>query len=157
MERKYQSAVKYVVNNLITTHRDAVINQKNVDIFLFPTINPIVETPEYESIVDIHLKLNLNATSVQSNIGCGTLGPLFLTVLPAVYATLYDITFVPPVNPGPEPNILSGATGATIADLRYHHTLATEIFTEYENTDKALHQLLLVSTDKLYVRYLCHK
>ena len=82
---------------------------------------------------------------------------LFLTFLPAVYATLYTIVFVPPVNPGPEPNITTGATGAVISDLRYHHTEATKIFTEYKNTDKALHQLLLESTDKLYVQSLRHK
>ena len=65
--------------------------------------------------------------------------------------------FVPLVNPGPKPRIPTGSTGAVIADLRYHHTEATNIFTEYENTDKALRQFLLASTDKLYVRYLHHK
>ena len=51
--------------------------EKIVDGFLFPTIDPIIGTPDYESIADIHLKLNYNAASVQSNIGCGTLGLLF--------------------------------------------------------------------------------
>ena len=44
-----------------------------------------------------------------------------------------------------------------IDELQYRHTESTKIFTEYENTDKALRQLLLASTDKLYVRSLCHK
>ena len=57
--------------------------EKIVDGFPFPTIDLIIETPDYESIVDIHLKLNSNAAAVQYNIGCGTLGILFLTVLPA--------------------------------------------------------------------------
>ena len=131
--------------------------EKIFDRVLFPTINSIVGTPDYESIANIHLKLNSNAALVQSNIVCGTLGLLFLTVSPSVYATLSDITFVPPVNPVPEPNILAGATGATIADLWYHHVVATKIFTEYKNNDKALCQLILASTDKLYVRSLCHK
>ena len=131
--------------------------KKIVDRFPFPTIDPIIGTPDYESIADIHLKLNSNASSVQSNIGCGTLGILFLTVSPAVYATLSTAEFFPPVNPVPEPIIPTGSTGAAIADLRYHHTESTKIFTEYENTDKALWQLLLESTDKLYVRYLRHK
>ena len=91
------------------------------------------------------------------NIGCGTLGLLFLTVLPAVYATLSTTMFVSPVNPGPEPSIPTGSTGAVISNPRYHHTKSTKIFTEYKNTDKALRQLLLASTDKLYVRSLCHK
>ena len=64
---------------------------------------------------------------------------------------------VPPVNPGPEPNIPAGATGATIANLWYHHVVATKTFTKYNNTDKNLCQLLLASTEELYVRYLRHK
>ena len=131
--------------------------KKIVDRFPFPTIDPIIGTLDYENIADIHLKLNSNAASVQSNLRCGTLGLLFLTVLPAVYATLSTITFVTPVNPGPKPSIPTGATGAVIADLRYRHTESTKIFTEYENTDKALRQLLLASIDELYVRSLRHK
>ena len=111
---------------------------KIVDGFPFPTINPIVRTPNYESIAEIHLRLNSNAASVQSNLRCGTLGLLFLTISPAVYSTLLTVAFVPPVNPGTKPNIPSGATGAAIADLRYHHAADTNVFTEYENTDKAL-------------------
>ena len=96
--------------------------EKIVDGFPFPTIDPIIGTPDYESIADIHLKLNSNAASVQSNLGCGTIGLLFLTVLPAVYATLSATAFVPPVNPGPKSSIPTGSTGAVIADLWYHHT-----------------------------------
>ena len=131
--------------------------EKIVDGFPFPTIDPVFGTPDYEIIADIHLKLNSNAASVHSNLGCGTLGFLFLTVFPAVYATLSTTAFVPPVNPGPEPSIPTGATGAVIADLRYRHTESTNIFTEYKNTDKSLRQILLASIDILYVRYLRHK
>ena len=116
--------------------------EKIVDGFPFSKIDPIIGTPDYESIADIHLKFSSNAASVQSNLGCGTLGLLFLNVSPAVYATLSTTMFVPPVNPGPEPIIPAGSTGAAIADLQYHHTESTKIFTEYENTDKALRQLL---------------
>ena len=131
--------------------------EKIVDAFPFPTINPIFGTPEYESIADIHLKLNSNAASLQSNLGCGTLGILFLTVSPAFYPTLSTIAFVPLVNTGPKPSILTGATGAFIADLRYFHTEATKIFTKYKSRDKNICQLLLACTDKLYVQYLRHK
>ena len=146
-----------VINKIIPTPQDAIIDRKNLGQISVSNDQSNRRTPYYESIADIHLKLNLNAASVQSNLGCGTLGLLFLTVLPAVYATLYTIAFVPPVNPGPEPIIPTGATGAVIANLRYLHTEATKIFAEYENTAKALRQLLLASTDELYVRSLRHK
>ena len=94
---------------------------------------------------------------MQSKIGCDTLSLLFLTVSPYIYATLSTIVFVLPVNPGPEPNIPTGATGAAISDLRYHHTEATKIFTNYKNTNKALRQIMLASTDKLYAQSLLHK
>ena len=105
--------------------------EKIVDGFPFPTMEPIIGTPYYESIADIHLKLNYIAASVQFNLGCGTLGLLFLTVLPAVYATLSTTEFVPPVNPGPKPSISTGSTGAVISDLRYHHAESTKIFTKF--------------------------
>ena len=131
--------------------------EKIVDGFPFPTIDPIIGTTDYESIADFHLKLNSNAVSVQSNLGCGTLGLLFLTVSPAVYTTLSTTVFVLPVNPVPEPIVPTGSTSAAIANLRYHHTESTKIFTEYKNRDKALRQLLLASTDEIYVRSLQHK
>ena len=115
--------------------------EKIVDRLPFPTIDPIIGTPDYEGIADIQLKPNLNAASVHSNIGCGTLGLLFLTVLPVVYTTLSTTTFVLPVKPGLEPSIPTGATRSVIDDLQYCHTESTKIFTEYENTDKALRQL----------------
>ena len=140
-----------VINNIITTPKMPSSIEKIVDRFPFPTIDPITGTPDYKSIADIHLNINSNAASVQSNLGCGTLGLLFLTISPAVYATLSTTEFVCPVNPGPEPSIPTGSTGTVIVDLWYHRTKDTKIFTEYENTDKALRQLLLASTDKLYV------
>ena len=51
--------------------------EKIVDGLPLPTIDPIIGTPDYESIADMHLKLNSNNTSVQSNLECGTLGLYF--------------------------------------------------------------------------------
>ena len=97
---------------------------------MFTMINPIVKTPHYESIAGIHFMLNSNAASVKANLWCGTLVLLFLTVSPDVYATVSTIVFGQPVNPGPEPSIPTGTTGAAIADLRYCHIESTKIFTE---------------------------
>ena len=61
---------------------------KIVDGFTFPTIPPIVGTRTYNTIAEVNLKLNSNSASVQSNLGCGTLGLLKLTVSFSVYNTL---------------------------------------------------------------------
>ena len=47
--------------------------EKIVDGLLFPTIDPILGTLDYESIADIHLKLNSNAASVQYILGVARL------------------------------------------------------------------------------------
>ena len=125
--------------------------------FLFPTINPIVGTLDYESITDIHIKLNYNAVSVQFNIRCGTLGLLFLTVSPAIYATLSTICLFCQLTLDPNRAFLLERPALSSPNLRYCFTEATKIFTEYENTDKALCQILLAYTDELYVQSLCHK
>ena len=64
---------------------------KIVDGFPFPTILPIIGTPTYNTINEVNLKLNSNAPSVQSNLGCGTLGLLQLTVSPTVYNNFLSI------------------------------------------------------------------
>ena len=89
------------------------------------------------------MKLNSNAVLVQSNLGCGTLRLLYLTVLPDVYATLSASIFVVPVNPGSEPVIPEHSTGPQISDICYVYHATTTLFNEYDCTDKALRKLLL--------------
>ena len=91
----------------------------------------------------MHMKLNSNAVWVQSNLGYGTLGLLYLTVSPAVYSTLSASSFVVPVNPGSKPITPKHSTGPQIADIRYAYHAATTLFNAYDRTDKALQQLLL--------------
>ena len=57
---------------------------KIVDSFTSPMIPPIVGMPTYNTITKVNLKLNSNAASVQSNLGCSTLSLLQLTVSTAV-------------------------------------------------------------------------
>ena len=114
--------------------------EKTVDGFPFPTIPPIVGNPTYNTISEVNLKLNSNAASVQSNLGCSTLGLLQLTVSSAVYNTLSVTTFVVPVNPGSAPIFLANSTGAQITELRYAFDTAAALFNEYDRTEKALRQ-----------------
>ena len=85
------------------SHRpDLTIFNKMLDInkiieeFPHPTITPIIWIPSYETLVEVHIKLNLNVTSVHSELGNGALGPLSLTVTPAVYNTLGGVPFIAP-------------------------------------------------------------
>ena len=131
--------------------------EKIVDFFPFPTISPIVGEPTYETICELHNKLNSNAASVHSNLGCGTLGHLVLTVSPTVYSTLSATAFIVPVNPGSEPVPSRNASRDTVSDARYSYSKKKEAFDIYIATDKALRQLLLASVDEMFIRSLRHK
>lgn len=125
-----------------------------VEGFPFPTVQPIIGEPNYESIAALHLQLNANAASVQSHLGNGVLGLLYLTVSPAVYATLSAVPFVPPPNPGPSPIIPPLATGHVINNIRALFREATDRFKQYTATDKALKQLLVGAVDDMFIRSL---
>ena len=127
---------------------------KIVESFPYPTIPPIIGQPGYDTIAEVHLQLNANAASVQSHLGDGALGLLYLTVTPAVYNTLSLVPFVPPANPGPDPVVPPGSTGPQIADIRLQFTNATKLYKQYDTTDKALKQLLLGAVDDMFVRSL---
>ena len=131
--------------------------EKIVDGFPFPTIPPIFGTPTYNTISKVNLKLNSNSASVQSNLGCGTLGLLQITVSPAVYNTLSITPFIVPVNPGSVTIIPANSTRAQITKLRYAFDSAAALFNEYDRTDKALRQILLSTVDEMFICSLQHK
>ena len=130
---------------------------KTVEGLPFQTIDSIVGAPNYKKIAKVHLKLNLNAASVHSNLINGTLGLLYQNLSPAVYSTLSATTFVVPVNPGAAPVIPTGSTAPQKFDLRYAFKAAEKIFTEYDCTDKALRQQLLSYVDGIFFHSLRHK
>ena len=127
---------------------------KIVDGFPFPTIPPIVWTPTYNTIAEFNLKLNSNSASVQSNLGCGTLGLLQLTVSPAIYNTLLSTALIVPVNPGSVPIIPANSTGSQITEFCYAFDTASALFNKYDCTDNTLRQILLSTVDEMFIRSL---
>ena len=61
---------------------------KLLESFENPSIPPIDGKPTYVTLHAMHEILNSNAASVNTNLGCGTIGHLCLTLSPTVYATL---------------------------------------------------------------------
>ena len=104
---------------------------KIVDGFPFPTILPIVGTPTYNTIAEVNLKLNSNSAYVQSNLGCGTLGLLQLTVSPAIYNPFSSIAFIVPstpalnLSPQPTPLAPKSPNFAMISTLPPHSSMST--------------------------------
>ena len=126
-----------------------------MDGFPFPTISLIIGAPNYKTIAKVHSKLNSNAASLQSNLGCGKLGLLHLTISSAVYA-LSSTAFITPVNPGAKPTISSITSGPQITNLQYTHDITTAVFNKYNRTDKALCQMLIAAVDEVFIRSLRH-
>lgn len=122
--------------------------EKIVAVFPHATLTPIIGIPTYESIRELNLQLSANAAAVPSNLGCGTLGLIYLTVTPTVYATLSPDTFIPPVNPGSAP----ASTSSAISQTRLHtYKTNLALYEEYISTDAALKKQLLAAVDDLYV------
>ena len=127
---------------------------KIVEDFPFPTIFPIIGKPNYKTVAEVHFKLNSNSASVQSNLGYGQLGLLYLTVSPSVYNTLFAIVFIPPVNPGATTIITAGSTSAAIANELRSFADATALFKQYDSADKSLKKMLLIKVEEMFVRSL---
>ena len=100
----------------------------------------------------MHELLDSNAASVTANLGCGTLGHLFLTLSPTVYATLSTTRVVPPPNPGATPVIPAGATGPEAASTRYAHNAEMLAFNTFNNVDRTLWQQLLGAIEDTFLR-----
>jgi hypothetical protein len=122
-----------------------------------PTLPPIVGLPTYTTIAEMHLLLNQNAASVDSNLGGGQHGLLGLTVSPAIYATVSPVLFVLPAHPGQHPVHLPGATAAQISEANRLHDVLLRTWQLTQATDKALKQLLLAALDPMYVHTLRHR
>ena len=122
--------------------------------FPYPTVPTIEGLPTFSTIKALHLKLNANAASVQSNLGDGNQGLIYLTVSDAVYATLSDVEFIEPLNPGTTPVYAARATAAQISQTRTDFIENRKNFNQYNNTDKALKQLLLSAVDDMFLKTL---
>ena len=128
-----------------------------------PTVNKLVKSFKnlhilpidgeltYATLHGMHELLDSNAASIATNLGCGTLCHLFLTLSPTVYATLSTTRFAPPFNPGATPVIPARETGPESASIRYAHDAATLAFNTFANVDHALRQQLLGAIDDTFL------
>jgi hypothetical protein len=126
-------------------------DSKITDNFPHKTITPIIGQPTYESIKELHLKLNENAVKVHSHLGNGLLGFLGVTVTPAVYDTLSNAPFVVPANPGVAPVFPAGATGPQIANIRIIFAEALRSFKKYNDVSNAISALIISAVDPVYL------
>ena len=125
---------------------------KLVESFENPSIPPINGDPTYTTLHAMHQHLKSNAVSVTTNLGCGTLGHLCLTLSSSVYATLSTARVVPPTNSGETPVIPAGANRPKAVSIRYANDAATLAFNTFNNAECALCQKLLDAIEDTFVR-----
>ena len=105
----------------------------------------------YETLAEVHFKLNTNEAFVHLHLRNEQLGILFLTIAPAIFSTQSNIVFVPPANPGPSPVIPQGLPAAQIVDTCRKYDVDSTGYTKYDMTDKELLSLLIAAVDKTYI------
>ena len=126
---------------------------KLIESFENPSIPLIDKEMMYAMLHAMHELLNSNVASVTTNLGCGTIGHLCLTLSPTFYATLSTTRFVLPLNPGSTPVIPVGVTGPEAASIRYAHYLVTLVFNTVNNVYRTLRQQLLSAFKDTFLRF----
>jgi hypothetical protein len=124
---------------------------KITDNFPHKRIQPIVGQPSYETIKELHLKLNENAVKVHSNLGNGLLGYLGVTVTPEIFDTLSNTPFVVPPNPGTTPVFPADGTGPQIANARQVFKEEFAAFKKYMDVCNAISALIIEAIDPVYL------
>ena len=74
-----------------------------------------------------------------------------------MYATLSNVPFIPPENPGPVLIIPRGSFTRGAADVRVQHAEEKRMFNEYIATNKALKSQIIQAVDDLYLKTLKHR
>ena len=125
--------------------------EKLIDGMPTPTLTTIIGIPNYESVKTINDELTANAYSIQTNLGCGTVGYARLTLLPATYATISIAPWVSPPNPGTQAVIPANSTAIQIATFNRSFDTASTIYAAYRMVGNALKKQLLAAVDDIFI------
>ena len=101
---------------------------KLVENFPYPNLTRIAGVPDYESLAELHTQSNYNSSSIESNLGEGAHGLLFLAQIIYLRNTFTATPFIILLNPGPTVNIPLNSTAAQITSLRKTYDDKTKAF-----------------------------
>ena len=122
--------------------------------FPYKSLPPVIGQPCYETIKATHLKLNECMISVHSNNANGMIGHLGVSEEAPVIATISNVPWVAPINPGPAPVIPVGAQGPQIANIRRTYDEDRKKFNVYQACLKAGNALLVGCFDTMFLEAL---
>jgi hypothetical protein len=125
---------------------------------LFPNkeIAPISsnnERPIWQTInsAKLKLKLNANALTIDSSVGGGAHGHLFLLNSIANYTAITNEAYILPVNPGPLPIYPAGATAAQINAATINHSNEMATYRTCRNVNIALRNSILAAVEEQFI------
>lgn len=133
------------------------IIKKIKDVFPNPTIDPIVDQPNYEMSDSMHIQINANAVSMHSHLENGRLGLMYLTVNPVVYNTLPNIPFITATNLGINPFYSQGTAQLQITIIMIEHKENSKFFRQFDACDCDLEQLVLDTVGDMFVSTMTHR
>ena len=119
--------------------------------FPIKALPPINGEPTYSGINDMMQALYANAATMQTTLGGGRHGHIGMIMKPALYATLSQVAYEKPEDPGPLP--VYGRTASDQVrqnvDNEFHEN--KRVYENHYNTDLALKALIIEAVDKVYL------
>jgi len=116
------------------------------------TIPTIQGEPDYASISNMVQLMYGNAASLPTTLGGGQHGHVGLIMTPILYATLSQVPYTNPADPGTTPNHPNNPTSALRETQRLHHQEERRIYENHQNMDDALKAQVI---DTINDTYLC--
>ena len=111
---------------------------KLIDGMPTPVLTKIVGMPDYDSVKEMNDELTGNAFTIQTNLGCGTVGYSRLTLTPAVFANISITAFIAPPNPGVQALIPVNSTAIQITAINRAFDTAQSVYQAYVTVGNAL-------------------
>ncbi len=111
----------------------------------------ITGAPNYQTIYDLHQKLNANAASIPTTLEGGSNGHLGLTLSDNRYHQETGHHYVAPNHPGPAPIIAQGTTALAERNERGTYMSQLRGFNQHSNVSNALKQNIVEAVDEIYL------
>jgi hypothetical protein len=113
---------------------------------------PVIDgEPDYSSISTMVQLLYGNAATVTTTMGGGRNGHIGIIMPAPLYATLSDIPYVAPPNPGPVPIHANYTNSATRETDRINHKAAQKLYDNHTNMNDALKTQIIDAVTDTYL------
>ena len=125
--------------------------------FPHPVLTKIIGEPNLASITLQQSEHNGNLASINSNLGDGLTGLMFLSMKPDIFKNIHPDAFEIPTNPGPAPDaavIAAASTATKIADIYKAYALESTIYAEYVIAEHISVKIALDSMSEIYYKAL---